>query len=187
MKRWTVLAIVSIVILASVGASASTTSLFGTRFRVGTEIQFRVEDDVTWWWGCCSCAPSQVLGWRVVSSTGTVVYSVVHDAAVPAASWVGSWTQVDASAQAVPAGQYMLYVDTSVGTLSRCFTLYSPCACSPCTPMCWTCSCDQTPSITNCSCRASLVFVDTCTSGCLPFFGWFGCGCNSCSGCSGTP
>jgi hypothetical protein len=185
MKRWTVVALVSVVLVASLAASASSTSLFGTRFKTGVEIQFQVQDSMTWWWGCCSCTPTEILGWRIVTSTGAVVYSVVHDAAVPAASWVGTWTQVDAAGAAVAVGQYVLYVDTSVGILSRCFTLYNPCGCSTCGSTCWTCSCQEVPSITNCACRATLSFVDTCTSGCLPFFNWCGggCGCSTCSSC----
>jgi hypothetical protein len=186
-KRWAVLAFVLVVLVASLAASASSTSLFGTRFKLGTEIQFRVQDETTWWWGCCSCTPSQVLGWRVASGSGQVVYSVVHDAPVPASSWVGSWTQVNASAAAVPAGQYVLYVDTSAGTLSRCFTLYDPCGCNTCWSTCWSCACQEVPSISACACRTSLVFVETCTSGCFPFFGWLGCGCSTCSGGCGSP
>ncbi len=123
MKRSIVLAAVLVVLVASFAASASQSSLFGTRFKVGAEIQFRVEDQTTWWWGCCSCTPSQVLGWRVTAAAGQVVYSVIHDAPVPAASWVGSWKQLDANGVAVAVGQYILYVDTTGGTLSRCFAL----------------------------------------------------------------
>ncbi len=189
MKRWTALVLVSVLLLVSLAASASSTSIFGTRFKLGTDIQFQVQDETVWWWGCCSCTPTQVLGWRVTTSAGVVVHSVVHDAAVPAATWVGKWSQTDANGQAVAAGQYMLYVDTSAGTLSRCFSLYNPCGCSTCYWGCWTCECQEVPSISECACRTSLTFVETCTSGCFPFFGWFGCscGCSSCSSCAGHP
>jgi hypothetical protein len=185
MKRSVALVFVLVVLMASLAASASSTSLFGTRFKLGTEIQFRIEDQTTWWWGCCECAPSEVLGWRVASASGQVVYSVVHDAAVPASSWIGSWTQVGASATAVAAGQYILYVDTTAGTLSRCFTLYDACGCSTCWSPCTSCACQDVSTITTCACRTSLVFVDTCTSGCFSLFGVFGCGCgcSSCGGC----
>jgi opacity protein-like surface antigen len=181
MKRSIVLAAVLVVLVASFAASASQSSLFGTRFKVGAEIQFRVEDQTTWWWGCCSCTPSQVLGWRVTAAAGQVVYSVIHDAPIPAASWVGSWKQLDANGAAVAVGQYILYVDTTAGTLSRCFTLYDPCGCNTCWTPCWSCSCQEITTITNCACQTSLAFVDTCTSGCLPFFNLFGC--TSCYGC----
>ena len=184
-KRWAVVAFVLVVLVASLAASASSTSLFGTRFKLGTEIQFQIEDGTTWWWGCCSCTPTQVLGWRVTASSGQVVYSEVHDAAVPAASWVGKWAQLDATAKAVVAGRYVLYVDTSAGTLSRCFTLYDPCGCNSCSSPCWSCECQEVPTITNCTCRTSLVFVEACTTGCFPFVNWFGCGCSTCSSCSG--
>jgi len=181
MKRLVVLASVLVVLLAVVATTASATSLFGTRFKVGTEIQFRVEDETTaWWWGCCnccSCTPSQILGWRIASATGQVVYSVVHDAPVPAASWLGSWKQLDANGAAAAVGQYILYVDTSAGTLSRCFSLYDPCGCNTCWSPCLSCTCQEVATITNCSCQTDLVFVDTCTNGCWPFFSFFGCGC----------
>ncbi len=185
MKRSAVLLLALVVLLTSFAWSASSTSLFGTRFKVGTEIQFQVKDETIWWWGCCSCIPSQVLGWRVAASTGQIVYSVALDAALPAAAWVGSWTQVDANGVAVAPGQYVLYVDTSVGMLSRCFTLYDPCGCNTCWSNCWSCGCQEVATITECACRASLVFVEPCTSGCFPFFSWTGCGCSPCS--SGCP
>jgi hypothetical protein len=185
MKRWAVVACVLALLLASFAASAASSSLFGARFTVGTEVQFRVQDSTTWWWGCCSCSESQVLGWRVTASSGLVVYSVVHDAPVPASAWVGTWTQVDTNAMAVPSGKYVLYVDTSAGTLSRCFTLVDPCGCSSCYTPCWSCQCQEVSTITTCACQTSLVFVDTCATGCLPFFGWFGC--SSCGGGCGHP
>ncbi len=186
-RRRTILVCFLVVALASLAVSAASSSTFGTKFRTGTEIQFRVDDSTTWWWGCCSCSDSQVLGWRVTTSTGLVVYNVVHDAPVPASTWVGTWTQVDINAAAVAAGMYVLYVDTSAGTLSRCFTIYDACGCSSCSSPCWSCQCQEVPTITTCACRTSLVFVDTCTTGCCSFFGWFGCGCTSCSGGCGNP
>lgn len=186
MKRWAVLASVLVVLAASVAASATSTSLFGARFKVGTEIQFRVQDETTWWWGCCACTPSQILGWRVASPSGTVVFSIIHDAPIPAAAWVGTWNQLNPSGQAVPAGQYVLYVDTTVGTVSRCFTIYDPCGCTSCWSPCWTCGCQEVPTVQNCACRTTLVFVDTpCTNGCLSLFGLFGC--SSCCGGCGQP
>jgi hypothetical protein len=187
MKRGTALALVFVLLLVSLAASASSTSLFGTRFKLGTEIQFQVQDDTVWWLGCCACTPTQVLGWRVTTASGQVVYSVVHDAPVPAAAWIGKWTQLDAAASAVPAGQYVLYVDTSAGTMSRCFSLYDPCGCASCYSPCWSCGCQELPTITNCACRASLVFVEACTTGCFSFFPWFGCGCSTCSGGCAQP
>jgi len=187
MKRWAVVACVLALLLASFAASATSSSLFGSRFKLGTEIQFKVQDSTTWWRGCCSCSEAQILGWRVTTSSGLVVYSVVHDAAVPASAWVGTWAQIDVNAKAAASGSYVLYVDTSAGTLSRCFTLYDPCGCSSCSTPCWSCACQDVSTITTCSCQTTLVFVDTCTTGCLPFFGWFGCSSSPCSGGSGHP
>jgi len=153
-----------------------------TRFKLGESIQFRVDDSTTWFWGCCSCPETLVLGWRVVTTSEQVTYSVIHDAPVSASTWLGTWTQVDIAGIAVPAGQYKLYVDTSVGTLSLCFTLYDPCACSWCG--CTTCcACDDVSIITNCGCRTALVLANSCQTGCFsfPFFwGWGCCGCPTC-------
>lgn len=168
-------------------------SLFGTNYNLGEEIQFRVEDSTTWWWGCCACEESVVLGWRVVNTYEQVVYSVIHDAPVSSSLWRGSWLQQDMNGLAVAAGQYKLYVDTSVGTLSRCFTLRDPCGCnwgtSWCASSCTSCVCEDVPSITTCACKTTLVFVDDCNTGSFPFFWW---GCNTCtsttsSSCSSCP
>lgn len=173
-----------VLVTSLMGLSAST--LFGTRFEMGEEIQFKIEDSTTWWWGCCSCETSLVLGWRIVNASEQAIYSVIHDAPVASSIWQGSWMQVDSMGVAVPAGQYKLYVDTSVGTLSRCFTIYDACACSWCTTPCNSCvTCEDVTSVTNCSCRTTLVFVEDCQFGCFPLFQW---GCSTCnSGCSSCP
>ncbi len=173
-----------------IGTAAVASSLFGTTYNLGEEIKFQVQDSTTWWWGCCTCEDTLVLGWRIANLSGQVVYSVIHDAPVSASIWQGSWLQLDMNGAAVAAGQYKLLVDTSVGTLSRCFTLRDPCGCNWCTSACTSCVCEDVPSIDTCACRTSLVFVDDCNSGCIfPFFLW---GCSSCSsstssGCSSCP
>jgi hypothetical protein len=185
MKRWASIGLVLLVALTLIAVvSTASTSLLGTRFKLGEEIQFKVEDSTVWWWGCCSCTASSVLGWRVVSGAGQTVYSVVHDAPVPASIWSGAWEQTASGGVAVAAGQYILYVDTTAGTLSRCFSLYDPCGCNSCYSPCTSCVCNEVPSITDCACKTTLVFVDTC-GGCFPFFWWLGC--SSCSGCSSCP
>jgi hypothetical protein len=177
--------VVALLASSIAGAAGTSSTFFGTRFKTGESIQFKVEDTTTWWWGCCSCSESVVLGWRVTAATGQSVYSIVHDAPVSSSMWQGSWAQIDMNGVQVPVGQYILYVDTSAGTLSRCFTIYDPCdycnrwsACS---------TCNEVASITDCACRTSLVFVSSC-SGCFPLFGWFG-GCYSspCTSCSSCP
>jgi hypothetical protein len=181
-RRWVFVgcALVTALLLSAVAASAAT-SLFGTRFNVGETVQFRIEDSTTWWWGCCSCTESLVLSWRITDVSGVPLYSVVHDAPVPSSSWLGTWSQTRLDGTPVPVGQYILYVDTSAGTMSRCFSIYDRCSC--CNP-CTSCVCEHVTSITSCACRTSLVFVDTCTN-CLPFFGVFGCFSSPCcSGCS---
>jgi hypothetical protein len=189
-QKWARLGCVLVVVLAMVAVVASagtSSSLFGSKFKIGEEIVFKVESSATWWWSCGSCCPDvTVLGWRVASSAGQVVYSVIHDAPVSATMWQGTWAQMDGPGVAVAAGAYTLYVDTSVGTLSRCFSIYDPCnRCVSCLP-CGTCACQATSSITNCSCRTTLVFIDTCAGGCFfpfSFFGSCGCGTSSCTTC----
>jgi len=192
-KKWARLGCVLVVVLSVVAITASawtSSSIFGTRFKVGQEIAFKVENSTSWWWGCgcCgSCCPDvTVHGWRVVNSSGLGVYSVIHDAPVSASVWQGTWMQVDAASVTVAAGAYTLYVDTSAGTLSRCFTIYDPCnCCVSWVPACTSCCQDQS-SITNCSCRTTLVFIDTCAGGCFfpfSFFGSCGCGTSPCTTC----
>jgi len=175
---WVGVSLLSVLIVLSfVAVSASS-----TRFKVGEDVVFRVDDSTTWYWGCCSCDETLILGWRVVTSTEQVIYSVVHDAPVPASVWLGTWSQVDAGGVAVPAGQFKLYVDTSVGTMSRCLAIVDPCARSWCSP-CMSCVCEGVSTITTCACRASLVFVDSCQTGCFSFplfWGWGCCGSPSC-------
>lgn len=170
-----------------VGSTAVASSLLGTRFELGEEIQFKIEDSTTWRWGCCSCEGSLVLGWRIVNASEQVVYSVIHDAPVSRSLWRGSWVQFDMNGIAVVGGQYKLYVDTSVGTLSRCFTIRDPCACNWCTSPCTSCVCEGVSSITNCACRTTLVFVEDCQTGCFPFFWWGCCSSSTSSGCSSCP
>jgi len=188
-RRWIsvgglLLAVLLLTVVVSHAASGST--LFGTRFKLGETIQFRVEDSTSWWWGCCCCTETLVLGWRIVNTSEQTLYSAAFNAPVSASQWQGSWNQVDANSAAVSAGQYKLYVDTSVGTLSRCFTIYDPCCRCGWSP-CSVCSCEQVTSISDCACRTTLVFIDTCQTGCFPFFGWGGGWCSSCCGCSSCP
>jgi hypothetical protein len=183
-SKWARIGLAGLLLVMVVGSMAMASSLFGTTYDVGEEIRFQVEDSTTWWWGCCSCQDSLVLGWRIVNLSGQVVYSVIHDAPVAASIWQGSWLQLDMNGVAVAAGQYRLLVDTSVGTLSRCFKIQDPCnSCNWCTSSCTSCICEDVPSITTCSCTTTLVFVDDCNSGFFPFFLW---GCNSCSSSSSS-
>ena len=184
-STWVRIGCVAVLLSLMVGGAAMASSLFGTTFQLGEAIQFEVEDTTTWLWGCCCCEDSLVLGWRIVNIYEQVVYSVVHDAPVASAIWQGTWMQLDMNDVAVAAGDYKLYVDTTVGTLSRCFTLRDPCNCCNwcnwCTSSCASCNCcEDVSSISDCGCRTTLVFVedDACASGCFPFF-WWGC-CSSC-------
>lgn len=183
MKRWALVGCLLAILVATVAVSASATTLYGTRFKLGTEIQFKIEDTTTWWWGCCSCTPSFVLGWRVTTSTGLLVYNVLFDAPVVATTWTGIWDQIKMDDTPAAAGQYMLYVDTSAGTLSRCFTLYDPCGCSWCYSPCTSCLCQEVASITNCACRTALTFIEPCATGCFSFFWWLGGCCSPCATC----
>jgi len=159
-------------------------SLSGDRFKVGETITFEIQDTTTWWWGCCTCAETLVLGWRIVNSAEQVVAFAMLEPHLAASAWQGVWTQLDANAVAVGTGHYKLYVDTSEGTLSRCFTIYDPCACNRCYSLCGDCYvCEDISSITNCACKVSLVFVQDCQIGCFPLFWWGGCCSSATSGC----
>jgi len=188
-SKWARVGWVVLLFSITVGSAAMASSLLGTSFDLGEEVQFKVDDVTTWWWGCCSCEESLVLGWRIVNISEQVVYSVIHDAPVSSAIWQGSWMQLDLNGISVAAGQYKLYVDTSVGTMSRRFTIADPCARNWCTSSCTSCVVAEVPSITNCACRTTLAFVENCSTGCFPFFWW---GCGSCatttsSSCSSCP
>jgi len=184
-SKWARISWLVLFLTMVVGGAAMASSLFGTSYDVGEEIQFQVQDSMTWWWGCCACEDSLVLGWRIVNLSGQVVYSVIHDAPVSSAIWQGSWLQLDMNGLAVSAGQYKLLVDTSAGTLSRCFTIQDPCGCNWYPSACTSCACEDVATITNCSCSTTLVFVEDCNTGNFPFFLW---GCNSCNSCnSGCP
>ena len=201
-----------LVIVAVMGAASTSSSVWYGRYRVGETILFKVEDEPRGWWGCCcqcTCSETQILGWHIASSSGQTIYTVVHDAPVPASIWQGSWSQINSSAAAaqasaqaaasatataqassaagtstssayasgasVPPGYYTLYVDTSVGTLSRCFYLYDPCC-----GCCWgwsscgwsRCGCGSQSTITSCCCRTSLVWVEEEQPSCHLFFRW---------------
>jgi len=186
-SKWARIGWVVLFVSMAVGSAAMASTIFGTSYNLGEEIQFKVEDSTTWWLGCCSCEESLVLGWRIVNISEQVVYSVIHDAPVSSAIWQGSWLQLDMNGIVVAAGQYKLYVDTSVGTLSRCFTLRDPCGCNWCASSCTSCVCEAVSSITNCSCRTTLVFVEDCNTGCFPFFFWGCCSSSTSSGCFSCP
>ncbi len=179
MKRWclrgsVVLVLVVLLMVAGLAGEAAMRRS-SERYRLGEAVLFKVEDGTTgWWWGrCCQppCSVSQVFGWRIADSTGQTIYAVVHDVPVAASIWQGSWTQIRSTGEAVPAGEYMLYVDTSVGTLSRSFRVYDPCCYGH-----WgwwrNCNwCGTTSTIvTNCFCRTTLILHREEPARCRPLF-----------------
>lgn len=189
---WGSAVLVGLVLL--VAAASATAGSFGFEegcYKVGETILFKVEDQQRCFWGCCcsccqpSCTATQVVGWRITDASGNIVYSVVHDVPVLASTWQGSWSGVDATGAIVVAGSYTLYVDTSVGTLSRCLRLYDPCG-DCCCNRCWgwsgcgwsRCGCELQSTITSCGCRTTLVLVKQTTGCCRSLF-WWPC-CASC-------
>ncbi len=191
-SNWVRIGLLVVVVSLFMAATGAASTLLGPTYDLGQEILFEVEDASTWWWGwCCyTCEASWVHGWRVVNACGETVYTVTHEGPVASNIWQGTWSQLDMNGVSVPAGKYRLMVDTSAGTLSRCFTLRDPCA-SPCwwTTGCWCgtsctygcgtacywCGCEEVRSIQQCGCRTSLVFVDPCRETWTPFY-WWGCG-----------
>ena len=176
-----VIGVVLLAMTASATASAFSTS-YG-QYKLGETILFKIEDQQrrSWGWGCCNsccqpaCTAMQVMGWRIADASGNVVYSVVHDVAVVASTWQGSWSQVNSVGIPVTAGSYTLYVDTPAGTLSRCLYLSDPC-CGGCwgwSGCGWSrCGCGQQTTITNSCCTTSLVFMQQSTSCCFSLFRW---------------
>jgi len=177
---WASVVLVGLVLVAAVAATATTYSNWSGKYKVGETVLFKVGSQQLWWWNCCccnqqpACPAVQISGWYVADSTGKTIYNVVFDQPVAATGWQGSWGQVDSSNKAVPAGYYMLYVGTSVGTLSRYIRIYDPCSCWSWYQSCTTCG--EVPSITNCGCRTSLVLEKVRETCCWPSF-WQPC-CN---------
>ncbi|HDJ30321.1 MAG TPA: hypothetical protein ENF29_04645 [Candidatus Acetothermia bacterium] len=178
---WVSIALVVMVLVATMAATATTYSNWSGKYRVGETVLFKVDTEQFWWWGCCCCCCNQqpacpavqISGWHVADSTGKTIYQVVFDTPVDASGWQGSWGQVDSSNAAVPAGYYTLYVDTTVGTLSRHIQIYDPCNC--CWSWSWNCNtCTEVASITNCGCRTSLVLLKEVATNncCVPLFWW---------------
>jgi len=170
--------LVAVLVLSAIAVQAG--SMYTTwtgRYKIGETVAFKIVDSGGGWWSCgqCNtCGQSQILGWHIADSSGQTIYTVVHDAPVPSSSWQGTWTQVDANGAAVAAGTYTLYVDTSVGTLTRFIKLYDPC--NSCTwGWGWSCNtCQETATIvTNCYCRTSLVLQKETTTCGWPF--WWPC------------
>lgn len=144
-------------VVGAVAAAADQTP----RYRLGEPIVFMIEDQKAFGWGCCctACADTQILGWRIADLSGVTVYSLRFDPPGYASDWDGTWYQSDDSGVSVPAGLYTLYVDTTAGALSRCFSLYDPC-CGSCWYRCSvrsSCNCGQVATITYGGCRTSLV------------------------------
>ena len=161
------------------------------RYRVGSTLLFRIQEQPT---NRCCCQPSgeiQVLGWRLVDSCGKEIRSVTYAAPISASSWQGRWPEIGidavdkAAAQAEAAGPgaihqawqkvmstyraywegvetpispgcYTLYVDTTIGTLSRCLWLYNPINRCPSGECCGYCVCEQASVQVGCCCRATL-------------------------------
>jgi len=180
-KKWSTRGsiILLVVLMAVVVVGQATTTTTSGCYKVGELIQFKVQDATRcWWWGNCSCQYScdetQVTGWHIVNSSGETIFEVLHDndGPVAASSWQGNWAQIDSTGVDVPPGEYTLYVDTSVGTLSRSLQVYDPCSgCGYCNFF-WNCSwCNNTSTITtDCYCKTSLVLLKEESNCCWPLF-----------------
>jgi len=113
-----------------------------------------------------SAAAAQASAQAAASATATAQASSAAGASTSSAYASGAF---------VPPGYYILYVDTSVGTLSRCLYLYDPCC-----GCCWgwsscgwsRCGCGSQSTITSCCCRTSLVWVEEEQPCCHLFFRW---------------
>ncbi len=173
---WASVVLVGLVVVMAVAASATTYSNWSGKYKVGETVLFKVDSHQLWGGCCCcnqqtTCPAVKISGWHVNDSTGKTIYKVVFDQPVSATGWQGTWGQVDSSNKAVPAGNYILYVSTSVGTLSRYIRIYNPC--NSCWWWYWGCNtCGEVPSITNCGCRTSLVLLENVDKKCCFPFWW---------------
>ena len=184
-KRLVLAAVTLALLVLMVGSTATAGSLFDRatmKYRVGDAVLFRVETRKSCCCCCCSCADTEVLGWQVVDACGQLVHTMEYDPPGLSSTWEGTWTQIDLSGTQVPSGYYKLYVDTSAGTISRCFKIYNPCSCC-CWSSCWCrdlcswwsrCSCRENPTIKHCCCRVSLELVAETGTCCLSSC-WLGC------------
>ena len=181
MNKWSTRGsvILLVLLMAVVVVGQATTVTANGCYEVGELVQFNVQDTTRfWWWGdcCCqsSCDETQVTGWHIANSSGETIFEVLHDNDGPtaASAWQGNWAQIDSTGVEVPAGEYTLYVDTSVGTLSRSLRVYDPCSgCGYCNFF-WNCNWCNTTSIitTDCYCRTSLVLLKEGSDCCWPLF-----------------
>jgi len=162
-----IVVLVAVLVLSAIVVQAGSTYTTWTgQYKLGETVAFKVESSSGGWWSCCqcnTCNESQVLSWHIANSS----------------SWQGTWAQVDANGSAVASGTYTLYVDTSVGTLTRFVKLYDPC--NSCTwGWGWSCNtCQENKTIvTNCYCRTSLVLQKETTTCAWPF--WWPCCTSNC-------
>ncbi|MCK4394817.1 hypothetical protein KAX17_18110 [Candidatus Bipolaricaulota bacterium] len=181
MKSWwvrgSVVLVVLVLFVTIASAAASPCSTRCASYRLGEPIVFMVKDQKTsgWCCCCCTCPDTQILGWYIVDSDGDTVNSLEFDPVGYASDWDGTWSQTDDLGASVPAGTYTLYVETSVGLLSRCLKLYDPCSCCSGCNCCWSysrcwgwrcCTCGQVATITHGCCRTSLVLTQEKTTRC---------------------
>ena len=158
MKRWLIWGGVVFALLA-ISTLASGDGLSWPRYPLGATVLFYIDTQHTCWWcccGCCDCACPEVTvsGWRILNSAGNTIYASAFETPIPAAAFDGRWEQVDNAGGAVAVGTYILYVDTSTGTLTQCLQVYDPCG------RCWSwpcCSCTTNVQTTHCCCRTTLV------------------------------
>ena len=173
---WRRACLVALMFLAGfVVMAIPTSSTSRMQYNLGETVRFEIAERDICWWFCGSCKPVcsvEVLAWHITDACGVWIYSVAHDVPVPASSWLGSWSQVDSSGLQVSAGYYQIAVETSLGTISRCIRITECCR-----GWCWnpgrclsSCTCNETPTLTECCCKASLEFVVEEAACCFPFF-----------------
>lgn len=78
--------LVGLVLFTVVFSAAADAS--SVRYRVGSTLLFRIQEQPT---NCCCCQPSaeiQVLGWRITDACNKVVHSAVYAAPIRASTWL---------------------------------------------------------------------------------------------------
>ncbi len=178
MKRWAglALAISAFAVLtaaqwcAPCGQPAPEPPCF-TAFWQGEDVCFELV--VPWSVFCCCCcgAPQvQVLGWRVITPEGKVVYQETFPTPVPPGKWV--WKQVDSTGKAVAPGYYKIIISTVSGEFENTVRIVArdgccqPCCFFPFFFGCWLWS--RPCAISWCTPYVKLYRCPTCVAPCVP-------------------
>lgn len=111
-------------------ASAATEPPCYTAFWQGEDICFELV--VPWNFFCCYCCTTsvQILGWRVTTLAGNVVYQETFPSPVAPSKWV--WKQMDVNGKPVEPGYYKIIISTTTGEYGSTVKIVAKPECQPC-------------------------------------------------------